>query len=298
MNRLRRGIFGSRHKRLVDYTVGGIPLLIPVDHDLPYFRRLHPFYASNIGRLARVAAEKYSDLHLVDIGANVGDSAAFILSEIQVPILCVEGDPRFFAILSENAKRLGPSVHVDNSFVGRSSGPHEFRLEVGFGTSRMLPANGLGPVSLCPLPDILERHPLFATPKMVKIDTDGFDARILREERDVWARGRPILFFEYDPDLAADVKEDVLESLAGLKEIGYEAAMVYNHTGEYLLTIELADERTLRDVTAYFTGFRGTRYADLCAFHGDDADVLEQARTLEVRFFKNRRAERQGVSSS
>ncbi len=46
---------------------------------------------------------KYPDLTFIDIGANVGDTVVLLRAlGAGSPILCIEGDDRFFAILSKN----------------------------------------------------------------------------------------------------------------------------------------------------------------------------------------------------
>src|SRR4029450_4515243 len=93
---------------------------------------------------------------VVDIGANVGDSAAAVRSESEVPILAVEGDPRFYGWLVRNAARIG-DVELEQSVVEE---PEEGTFERGLGTARLVP--GGDRLRSKPLAQILEEHPRFA----------------------------------------------------------------------------------------------------------------------------------------
>jgi FkbM family methyltransferase len=232
---------------LLTWRIGGIDLLLPLSHELPFYRHDHPLYERAIGRIAAQLGGP-----VVDVGANVGDTAAEIRSKSDVPILCVEGDDRFFTILSRNARSLQP-VELEHAFV---EGPKHGRIERGRGTSRVVA--GEDELRAKPLTQILDEHPRFAEPALVKVDTDGMDVPILLANLDLLARTRPVLFFEYDPHLGAT--PDVFPRL---REIGYERAHVYENTGELVQTSEL-----LGAIHDDYVGHGGARYADVCAFTG------------------------------
>jgi hypothetical protein len=209
---------------LLTWPVGSAELVLPLSHELPFYRHDHPLYDRAIGHIAaRVGGP------IVDIGANVGDTAAEMRAHTAAPILCVEPDDRFFAILRRNAQQLQP-VELAHTAVG---GPHGK-----------------------PLTQILTEHPAFASPALVKIDTDGMDVPIVLANLDLLARLKPVLFFEYDPHLGAT--PEVFERL---REIGYRTMDVYENTGELVRTVELPG-----DIHGEYVGHRGRRYADVCAW--------------------------------
>lgn len=228
---------------LVRYRIGEIELELPLSHELPFYRKDHPAYAQNV---ARIAAELGGPV--VDVGANVGDTAAVIRAASGVPILCIEGDDRFFAILRRNAARFDPPVELEHAFV---DAPERAGIERARGTARLV--GGDTEVRTRTLGAILADHPGFAEPALVKIDTDGHDVPILLAELELLARLRPALFFEYDPHLGADPV--VFRRLA---EIGYREARVYENTGE-LARVAALDE----DIHSEYAGLGGARYADI-----------------------------------
>jgi FkbM family methyltransferase len=232
---------------LVRYDLDGVELRLPLSHELPFYRHDHPEYGAAV---ARIAAELGGPV--VDIGANVGDTAATIRSRSTVPVLCVEGDKRFFAILSSNALHLEP-VELELAFV---EGPSSGRVERGAGTARVVAGDKELPSK--PLARILDDHPRFGRPALLKLDTDGMDVPILLANLALLERLQPVLFFEYDPHLGAEPV--VFEQLA---RIGYEWMVVYENTGEVAGESPLGSWPHER-----YVGFGATRYADVCVLPG------------------------------
>ena len=95
---------------LVRYELDGHTLWLPISHELPLYRSDLPEYSRNVGRIAACVAEQYADFTLVDIGANIGDTLAVVRSFRHFPVLCVEGEDRFFSILKLNAASMGADV--------------------------------------------------------------------------------------------------------------------------------------------------------------------------------------------
>jgi FkbM family methyltransferase len=228
---------------LYRWPVGDADLLLPLSHPLPFYRHDHPLYDSAIGAIAAEAGGP-----VVDIGANVGDTAAEIRSHTNAPILCVEGDDRFFTILARNAPQLEP-VELEHAFV---EAPLHGRVERGAGTTRVV--EGESELRGKPLNQILAEHPDFARPALVKLDTDGMDVPIILANLDFLARVKPVLFFEYDPHLGATP-----EVFDRLHDIGYGRMDVYENTGEYVRTVDLPG-----DIHDEYVGHGGARYADVC----------------------------------
>ena len=170
-------------------------------------------------------------------------------------MLCVEGDEVFFRLLEHNAEQLG-EVELEPSFVRDSVvRAEEGRVERARGTARLVG----GSARAMPLADILERHPRFARPALVKLDTDGMDVPIVMANQDLLEELRPVLFFEYDPHLGA--QPDVFVTLCNK---GFGRALVFENTGEYRETVALSDTARIAELHDEYTGHRGARYVDVC----------------------------------
>ena len=67
-----------RYDPLVTSDIAGYSLTIPFSHRLPFILKKQPYYSSNLARISKYVKTKYSDLTMIDVGANIGDSVAII----------------------------------------------------------------------------------------------------------------------------------------------------------------------------------------------------------------------------
>ena len=75
---------------------------------------LYENYSKNLPRLVKQVETKYSNLTVIDIGANIGDSVALIKSIIDVPFICIEGDKFYFDLLQKNVEQFKDVICFNN----------------------------------------------------------------------------------------------------------------------------------------------------------------------------------------
>lgn len=271
---------------LIKCKIGNFLLFLPFSHNLPLYLKSFPDYSSNIGRIAKLIKEKYNDLSIIDIGANIGDSIAIIRTRVECPILCIEGNKHFFDILEKNSAFFS-NVYIENTYVGNKAGQLKVKIQEDGGTAHLC-EDKTGIIYTKTLPDILKPHPGFLKSKMIKIDTDGFDCIILRGSLDFLAMAKPVIFFEYHPYFLSKQNDDGLSIFAALGSIGYKTAIVYDNLGDYMMSIELTNSSLIEDIHNYFSGRGESRYCDICVFHVEDNDLFNKIRLLEIQFFKKR----------
>lgn len=124
-----------------EYQIGRHQIVLPRGHTLDHFRSRWQRYDQTLEDIAFIVHEKYPDATVIDVGANVGDTAAVICARQDLPVLAIEGNSRFIPYLRENARRLGPHVEVLECFVG----PPEYGIDLSLidtrpGTSSAVPA--------------------------------------------------------------------------------------------------------------------------------------------------------------
>lgn len=249
------------------------------------YKRSFRLYDTALGQIANVVRSKYLDLYAVDIGANVGDTAALIRNAADIPVLCVEGDPTLLPILMENAERLGAGVVIEPSFVGSEGQTADPGLidDAGRNASLVGASKHGGSIKLRSLRDILRKHPAFSGAKLLKTDTEGFDFDILRESLDFIRQARPIIFFEYDPHFRPNEPRSGLETISALINVGYSDFIYYDNFGNLLLRANAKQSGAFADLDSYLASNRryGTAvyYFDVCAFHRDDADLALLVKT-------------------
>src|SRR5690242_14860117 len=85
-------------EREVTRTVQGVELRMPWSHRLPDYAAAVPAYGQNVVRLAEALGGDHT-LPVVDVGANIGDTALQVLHRVDARVLCVEGDPHWLTWL-------------------------------------------------------------------------------------------------------------------------------------------------------------------------------------------------------
>ena len=258
----------------VAVTVGEQALVVPLSHDLPLYQTRYPDYSENLGRVAAALVAAEPGASIVDIGANVGDSVAIIRHRVaDVPILCIEGDDHFLPYLRRNVRGLEEAVEVAAVYVRYSAGAGERELTVvrSRGTAQLVDRAGAlhsPAVTTQSLGSILADHPNFARPALIKLDTDGHDADILLQAEAVLAACVPVVFFEFDPQMASGAGGvDPQAALELLARLGYRRALFFTNTGALADTLDADSWSSAAPaLTANAGPGRPIAYFDVCAF--------------------------------
>lgn len=282
-----RKIFLKFKDPIIDFDLWGTKMKIPFSYNLPIILKKFPLYNSNLSRISLYLKEKYETLRIIDIGANIGDSAILIKSKNDFPILCVEGESTFFEILEKNIGNFS-NVELAKTFLGESEDIINATISSKLGTGSIVNSseNKLKTVSLDKL---LEKFSSFQNAKLVKIDTDGFDYKIIRGGETFISHSKPIVFIEYDPEFHKICKENSFFIFDFLESFGYSKVIFYDNYGDYLISLSINDKEKIQELTNYFTNRNFLKYCDLCFFHKEDEDVFETTRQRELEFFSANR---------
>jgi FkbM family methyltransferase len=263
----------------VHYVLDGVRIRLPLSHDLPLYQKAHPQYGRNLISVVSRLVQSYPQLSMIDIGANIGDSAIMVHQQFQIPILCIEGEARFYTCLQENTNSV-EHITIERAFIG-AEGDRASSLEMQRGTARLiLEDGGAGRIEIRTLSDVIKKHTEFQDAKLWKIDAEGFDCRIIHCESALISRARPVIFFEYDPCLAREVGTASFSVFSALEDLGYRMLMVYQNTGAYLISVRLSETAILQDLDNHCRKVCG--YCDLVAFHEEDVPVATAIRDSEI----------------
>jgi FkbM family methyltransferase len=283
-NRARyRLLRGVRRLRLlvsdpaVNFFLGAYNLRLPLSHELPFYRRHFADYAVNLGKVSFYVRQKYPELTIIDVGANIGDSVAIVHSYGDLPVLCLEGEPGFFQLLKENTVNLS-TVEIENTFIG-APGDQVASIDARGGNAQVLLGQTPGRASICTLSEALSRHPRFATAKLLKIDAEGFDCRIINAETKLLKRNKPILFFEYYPKCSELVGQKSFSVFATLSSLDYSMILIYQNLGPYFMSLTLDQLDALQDLHQFISDLGG--YCDVVAFHREDLEIAISLRAAE-----------------
>jgi FkbM family methyltransferase len=274
---------------LIKHAIGGVTLFIPFSHQLPFILKNYPLYSSNLARIAKYVKQKYENMKFIDIGANIGDSIAILRKEAEFPILCFEGDEQFFSVLEKNAA-LFSEIYIIQSYLGEANKSIRGATIKKGGTAHLKEEKvGDNVIEVKKLSDVLKDYPSFLQAQMIKVDTDGFDCKILRGAADFLKSAKPIIFFEYDPFFLTEQGDDGISIFNDLSDVGYSNLLIYDNFGDLMLSTNINNSRLIEELNLYFSGRLGHRYCDICVFHTEDNDLFETARYYEIQFFENLR---------
>jgi FkbM family methyltransferase len=251
----------------------GIVLDLPAQHPLPGLIATHPYRDLCIGVVAKFMSQKYPSETIIDIGANIGDTAAIIAENCKNPLVLVEGSDFYFDYLTVNATRLRSPTVLRRILISDGR-PMYGELQHWGGTAEIKPSAAAPPVETVRLCDITSCDVCF-----VKSDTDGHDFKILLAALDWLESQMPALLFESQirdaDDLAA--ANSLIE---GLFKAGYRHFVVWDAAGYHLLStsdtsaVDGLHRYVMKVVTAGVAG--NVCNLDVACFHGRDLDVFEQ----------------------
>lgn len=266
------------------FALDGRSLSLPAGHLVDWYRFRHRRYDEPVADLCAVLAAKYGSFEAIDIGANVGTTAALMAREGRVRVLCVEGNAKYIPYLARNLARISPSSEIAACYVGAGDGEIAGAVRTRSGTAAIEIADSAGSqsgtVRLRSLATILDEHASFRAARLVKVDTDGFDAKIVVGALETLARMRPLLYVEYSPVGPPEVEQEYYAMIERLGEIGYRRFHVFDNFGNHMLQLSFEERRHLRELAAYVRSSRkdvspAVFYLDVCALTDDDVDVSD-----------------------
>lgn len=235
----------------IEMDVRGRKLRMPFSHQLPMCDASYPGYNKMLTRLAHFMKERFGYLKMVDVGANIGDTASICSTVGAATFLCVEADPKYADLLQRNLKGL------EYTLVRTLCGSKDSELNVNRIAQEGTVEFKVGPTATpaeketCrTLDSILRDHSEFALANLLKIDCDGYDFDVLRGASELLAK-RPAVFFESAPFNRSTYLSDVRESFRKFKNAGYSSVLLYDNFGSLFGRFALEAESAWTDALVY-----------------------------------------------
>ena len=266
----------SKKKAIV--RVGNYDILMPPNNLQIHNYKNIPNLNIDLAKLAKTIATKYSNLCVIDVGANVGDTIAVIKSEIDIPIIAIEGDNTSYQFLEINSKKFN-QITVINSFLGETQSEINVNIEKKGWNNTLVPdANAATKITLQTLDSILLVNGLQTrNNKLLKIDTEGFDTIILRGCKKLLEQNKPVVYFEFNAENMKAIGEDGIKTLLGMKTFGYASVLIFDGLSNLIVSTTLHDKALLVQLNNYIHNDSAlVRFYDICVFHEEDFDLVEQ----------------------
>lgn len=276
---------------LVKYRLGDYIILFPASHNTPYLWKFNPENSLSLGRVAKIVTTKYTDTSIIDVGANIGDSAAIIRAHgVLNNIISIEGVKYFYDVLSRNAQKLG-NVTVENAFIGHKSSSATVKV-------RILPT---GNAVVYDRPEDYKVESVAAKSdsihfttleniassseqvKLVKTDIEGFDLPVLMSSLSFIEEHKPLLFLELHISGVDEKSKGVSwrDLWSSLISMGYFKAIYWHKSSDFICSLDMDSDET-EDLHSYYRNRWGEMYCDVCLIHKSDADLARKIRAAEL----------------
>ncbi len=231
------------------YEIGKYEIEIPPNFALPMYQNNNKLYDRFLPVLAKKLTCNKSII--IDVGANIGDTAIAVLQHCNNPIICIEPSDVFFPYLEKNLKKLTLNdfnrVTTFKKLVGTGLFSGNIRHSVN-GTASVNIADSSVSTTYnthTALDELIEDS---SNILLLKVDTDGFDFDVIKSAEKILSDSEPILFWENQISEEFQNKGfDELYSLLTIK--GYKYIYLFDNFGNLML--EGSDFETLRNINSY-----------------------------------------------
>jgi FkbM family methyltransferase len=186
------------------------------------------------------------DAALLDVGANVGVITIPFVRKSSALGVAVEAVPDNVVRLRTNLElnALGERVQVVPFALGATSGTAQIQVEgdlhagEGTGTANILPDGSTyecvrQEIVVRTLDELVESGELATRCSLVKIDTDGYDLKVLQGGTRFLERDRPVIFGEFSAHCLAWHGQTVADIVAFAREQRYETWYRTPHTWDF-----------------------------------------------------------------
>jgi FkbM family methyltransferase len=262
-------------QKIITGQVDKYILYMNESHQVQHYLEKVPTYNRNLQRLAKEVFNKDKHGNIIDIGANIGDSVAMIRSAgIDNHVFCIEGSKEYVKMLKMN-KGILKEVTVYNKFLSDKNGYIKAENVITNGTGELKKSQNMK--VRCSTFDSLMKKNNIRNIRFIKIDTDGYDLRILKGCRKLLKDNELVIFFEYAPFLFLNNGDDGLETFSFLRKLGYIYAIFYDNKGRLLCSLELSNGRLLEELDLYIREKKGAfSYFDIAIFHQKDEKLFKK----------------------
>jgi FkbM family methyltransferase len=271
-------------RTILTIQVGRYFIRIPSQSPLSRVYGRHPEPLGPLGRLTTLVKKKFCSLAVIDVGANVGDTACIIKTAEDVPVLCIEGDEYIFDFLEKNIAQF-QNVTTRKLFLGETTRVIRASFEKSGWNLTVRPnETSRQVVNLISLDDFIFAEPEWQTFRLLKIDAEGFDCSILRGATNFLREVHPVVHFEYNRENMDPIGEPGIDTLLLLSALGYSHLTFHDPWGRFFCSTSFLEKNFIEDLHGYADSIYGKiPYYDITAFHESDSDLATKFTEIERR---------------
>lgn len=241
-------------------------------------------YGASLTRLTSVLNNHFANLSAVDIGANQGDSVALIKTGADVPVISVEGDGTLAESYASNTARFN-NVQLIKTFLSDQDVEMDCTFtKVGHNLT-IVPSKKSSGSTLTKFSSIdylYQNKVLNDSCKLLKIDTEGFDLKIIRGGDKFITCVKPAILFEFNRENLEVVETDPFSIFPWLLNHTYKTVLFYESDGRFMFSSTLSNQKFMKQLFDYVDGKNAKiYYMDIIAFHADDDKVADELIAVE-----------------
>ena len=252
--------------------IGSRELEMDSSHLLPQYLEQYKLYDRALPYIGKILKDIDGYLSVIDIGANIGDTASLMSEKASGKYLCVEGDPKFLPYLKNNVKKITESEIIisENYCSDEDSETEQLQVESQNGTAKLVASKDKTGVKiqLKRLDTIIKGAPSFEKSNLLKIDTDGFEINILKGAFGFIKKAKPVVHIEFTPDFYKSLDQDPFELINVLVKLGYRKALFFDNFGLPVEIISLTDIEKVKEMISKIN-YSTIYYFDILAIHHD-----------------------------
>ena len=283
---------------IITAKFNGFTLTMPFAHAIFVIQKFYPRYDMRLHGIAECVRNKHGKLAMIDVGANIGDTAVFT-NIANAEYLLIEGEKSYADLIHTNlAQNFTAPVHFTtsdelampsepaktgggthfllyNTFIGESSNSN-YRVDLQDGSGKLTlhkEDKSVQSIQIRTLDSIITESNF--SPNFIKIDTDGFDFKVLRSGAQSIAKFKPTLYFEWSYQHLHDIGESATSIFPLLAQWGYEQLLIFDNFGSPLCVLSSLDSKNLSLLMDYTRDSKQIHYFDVLAFHRDNDDCLQ-----------------------
>lgn len=279
---------------IVICKIGKRELLINASHKLPNKLRRLPYYDTALPRIASFLHQKRGKLIMIDVGANIGDTVSLITDEVDGSFLCIEPSEKYFQLLKLNTQNIKNVVceQVAVSDLNDYEVAEKTLTEIK-GTAYLGEKKSSLPdviqsktiTTVTTIDELIVKHPEFSQTNLLKIDTDGYDIKVLKSAASLLTKNQPVLFVEFSPWHLINIGGgNPLSLFEQVKSKGYSSALFYDNHGYPFTNISLHQSDVIKQLTLYAKR-KPNFYFDILMFPDSRKGEFDEFYWQEIRNF-------------
>ncbi|MGN4126599.1 FkbM family methyltransferase [Lysinibacillus sphaericus] len=273
LQKMKKNIL-KRKDPIISFTINDEKMFLSFSHMLPFYQKAFKNYDRQLKNICKYIDSKKNlkgNISVIDIGANIGDTVINIGMK-NGKYLLVEGEKLYSHLIHDNLKNYTffleqyflTDIETEDLYVsvannGTGQLIKDYKKELDDVTTDFITLDKL----------VSESYPDFHA-DILKVDTDGFDFKVLRGAKNVIKQDKPVIFFEWDKKSLVEQGENEISIFGYLNDLGYERALLYDNFGELLTIVNTKDEDNLKVLMNYILGSnQRIYYYDVLLIHRD-----------------------------